>query len=188
MNMSQTNPAHLIHDGTDELYTGYGIGDTASFKERFKDYTFMTCKPKGLGLTQPVQVGRYACAWAENLIEAELPEGVLKILQHSFDSCLNLKNIKFPKSLTSIGDNSFNKCSCLEKVDLLHTNVLELGAYAFHQCTSLREMKVPDSLQNFGEHVFYGCSKLVPSTIDVDDKINEDDVTFEVVAYFRSIQ
>ncbi|GMH87831.1 hypothetical protein TrST_g8533 [Triparma strigata] len=45
-----------------------------------------------------------------------------------------------------------------------------------------------DSLQELGYSVFWECSKLVPSTIDVDDKINDDDVTSEVVSYLRSIQ
>ncbi|GMH88656.1 hypothetical protein TrVE_jg3277 [Triparma verrucosa] len=49
-------------------------------------------------------------------------------------------------------------------------------------------MKVPDSLQTFDGNVFAYCSKLVPSTIDVDDKINDDDVTSEVVAYLRAQQ
>ena len=77
---------------------------------------------------------------------------------------------------------SFAYCSSLEQVDLLHTNVKELGDHAFHNCTSLREMKVPDSLQTFGIGVFGYCSKLVPSDIDV----NHDNEA--VVAYLRSKQ
>ena len=49
-------------------------------------------------------------------------------------------------------------------------------------------MKVPDSLQTFGWNVFWDCFKLVPSDIDVGNKVNDDDVTSEVVAYLRSIQ
>ena len=94
-----------------------------------------------------------------------------------------MKDISFPKSLIKIGVQSFCNCPSLEEVDLLHTNVQELGTYAFLDCTSLKEMKVPDSLQTFGHDVFTGCSKLVPSDIDVDDY----DVS-KVVAYLRSIQ
>ena len=49
-------------------------------------------------------------------------------------------------------------------------------------------MKIPDSLQTLGNWVFYDCSKLVPASIDINDEINEDDVTSEVVAYLRSKQ
>ncbi|GMI15158.1 hypothetical protein TrVE_jg7159 [Triparma verrucosa] len=135
-------------------------------------------------LLNTTKVGDYACMYASNLVVVDIPEGG----DYSFVGCICLKSIKFPKSLTSVGENSFWDCSNLEQVDLLHTNVRELVTCAFSDCRSLREMKIPDSLQTFGKNIFYRCSKLVPSTIDIDDKINYDDVTFEVVAYLRSIQ
>ncbi|GMI00077.1 hypothetical protein TrVE_jg14308 [Triparma verrucosa] len=134
------------------------------------------------------KVGDFACCDASNLVVVDIPEGITSIGYASFYDCSSLKEIKFPMSLTKIGDGSFEMCSSLERVDLLHTKVLELGRGTFSSCTSLKEMKVPDSLQDIGANVFYRCSKLVPSTIDVDDMINEDDVTSEVVAHLRSIQ
>ncbi|GMH46637.1 hypothetical protein TrVE_jg3211 [Triparma verrucosa] len=169
----------IVHGGND-ISGDEAVSDAKP--DRMKQVT------KVVFLLNITKVGCMACYGASILVVVDIPEGITSIGDRSFKWCSSLKEIKFPMSLTSIGTQSFSFCSNIEKVYLLHTNVLELGAYAFHQCTSLREMKVPDSLQNFGEHVFYGCSKLVPSTIDVDDKINEDDVTFEVVAYFRSIQ
>jgi len=127
------------------------------------------------------KVGDFGCTFATNLVVVDLPEGITSIGYASFASCSSLKEIKIPKSLTSIGGGSFGNCSSLERVDLLHTNVQELGDYAFDSCTSLREMKVPDSLQTFDEYAFWGCSKLVTSDINVND--NE-----AVVAYLRSIQ
>ncbi|GMH58026.1 hypothetical protein TL16_g02519 [Triparma laevis f. inornata] len=47
-------------------------------------------------------------------------------------------------------------------------------------------MTIPDSLQIFGDDVFVYCSKLVPSSIDINDVYNDDDVTSEVVAHLRS--
>ena len=164
------DPTHLIHDGTREQAENNNI------------ITTMTCAPN------ITQVAGWACRNAKNLIRIDLPEGITIIGMQSFLGCISLKEIKFPKSLTSIGRWSFDSCSCLEQVDLLQTNVLELGRKAFFNCTSLREMTIPDSLQTFGYDVFYHCSKLVPSTIDVQDNINEDDVTTEVVAFLRSIQ
>ncbi|GMH82625.1 hypothetical protein TrST_g12518 [Triparma strigata] len=133
-------------------------------------------------------VRKYVCAYASNLVVVDIPEGITSIGDWSFEYCRSLKVVTFPKSLTSIGIQPFADCSSLEKVDFLHTKVQYLGEGAFFKCTSLREMTVPDSLQTFGDRVFYKCSKLVPSTIDVDDKINDDDVTSEVVAYLRSVQ
>ena len=110
-----------------------------------------------------------------------IPEGITIIGDDSFRYCNSLKEIKFPKSLTSIGEESFCDCSSLEEVDLLHTNVLELGKFAFDGCTSLREMKVPDSLQDLGTDVFWKCSKLVDINVN-----GVPAVTSEVVAYLRS--
>ncbi|GMH97063.1 hypothetical protein TrVE_jg9043 [Triparma verrucosa] len=134
------------------------------------------------------KVGDRVCRYANNLVVVDIPEGITIIGLCSFFKYHSLKSIKFPKSLTSIGNYSFSTCSSLEEVDLLHTNVQELGEGAFFNCTSLRATKIPDSLQYVGHYVFFGCSELVPSTIDVDDKINEEDETFKVVTYLRSIQ
>ena len=133
-------------------------------------------------LLNTTKVGVCACADASNLVAVDIPEGITIIGEWSFSDCSSLKDIKFPNSLTSIGAGSFADCNSLEQVDLLHTNVQELGTSAFQCCTRLREMKVPDSLQTFGESVFIRCSKLVPSDIDY----NFD--TEAVVAYLRSIQ
>ncbi|GMI10979.1 hypothetical protein TrLO_g9307 [Triparma laevis f. longispina] len=69
----------------------------------------------------------------------------------------------------------------LDNVDLLHTNLQELGAAAFLDCKELKSMTIPDSLQTPGRTVFRYCSKLVPSNIDVND-------SDAVVAHLRSKQ
>ncbi|GMH91683.1 hypothetical protein TrST_g13839 [Triparma strigata] len=167
----------IVHGGNDIR------GDEAfARRERMKQVT------KVIFLLNIRKVGDCACLWASILVIVDIPEGITSIGNYSFSRCSSFKDISFPKSLTSIGNWSFHYCSSLERVDLLHTHVQKLGGGAFGNCTSLREMKVPYSLQNFGNNVFFKCSKLVPSTIDIDDKINDDDVTSEVVAYLRSIQ
>ena len=162
----------IIHGGND-------ISNSKVFarREKIKQVT------KVVFLLNITKVGDHACMYASNLVVVDIPEGITIIGDYSFDRCISLKHISFPKSLTSIGGGSFY-CSSLEQVDLLHTNVRELGTSAFNSCTSLREMKVPDSLQTFGLNVFRNCSKLVPSDIDVDWG---HDVS-AVVAYLRSIQ
>ncbi|GMH83911.1 hypothetical protein TrST_g9416 [Triparma strigata] len=169
----------IVHGGNDISWSE-AISDAR--KERMKQVT------KVVFLLNITKVGDCACKWASNLVAVDIPEGITIIGNYSFAYCRSLEDIKFPKSLTSIGYYSFWNCSSLEEVDLLHTNVQELGEAAFGDCMSLREMKIPDSLQELGEDVFYKCSELVPPTIDIDDKINSNDVTSEVIAYLRSIQ
>ncbi|GMH51132.1 hypothetical protein TrST_g8597 [Triparma strigata] len=154
-------------------------------KERMKQVT------KVVFLLNITKVGDCVCAFASSLVEVDIPEGITIIGAYSFFGCSSLKDIKFPKSSTSISVNSFSYCSSLERVDLLHTHVMELGDCAFFKCTSLREMKVPDSLQTLGDYAladapldgyaFSGCSKLVPSDIRTYD-------SNAVVAHLRSIQ
>ncbi|GMH88697.1 hypothetical protein TrST_g13664 [Triparma strigata] len=169
----------IVHGGND---ISYGKANSDGRVERIKQVT------KVVFLLNITKVGDHACMYASNLVVVDIPEGITIIGDNSFNRCSSLKDVTFPKSLTCIGAASFSYCYSLEQVDLLHTNIEEFGHGAFYNCTSLREMKVPDSLQSFGSNVFYQCSKLVPSDIDVQDEINYDDVTSEVVAYLRSIQ
>ena len=166
----------IVHGGND-LSEDEDV--SAVRRERIKQVT------KVVFLLNITKVGDRACMYASILVVVDIPEGITIIGTGSFLGCSSLKEIKFPKSLTSIGRSSFNSCSSLEQVDLLHTNVQELGDNAFYNCTSLREMKVPDSLQTFGIDVFFQCSKLVPSDMETYDN---EDVTPKIVAYLRSIQ
>ncbi|GMI16035.1 hypothetical protein TrVE_jg980 [Triparma verrucosa] len=166
----------IVHGGNDVSYQVAWYDYER--KERMKQVM------KVVFLLNITKVGCYACFWAVNLVDVDIPEGITIIGEWCFYSCSDLKDIKFPKSLTSISNYSFRQCSSLEKVELLHTSVRYLGEQAFGDCTSLREIKVPDSLQkcnDFNGGVFMGCSKLVPSDVDVSD-------SKAVVAYLRSIQ
>ncbi|GMH78662.1 hypothetical protein TrST_g5089 [Triparma strigata] len=162
----------IVHGGND---IGYDEAMSDARKKSMKQVK------KVVFLLNITKVGDCACCEASILVAVDIPEGITIIGRASFAGCIRLKDIKFPKSLTSIGIHSFASCSSLEEVDLLHTNVQELGSYAFWGCTCLREMKIPDSLQNFGVNVFYNCSKLVPSEININDEN-------AVVTYLRSIQ
>ena len=96
--------------------------------------------------------------------------------------------MSFPMTLKSIGDYAFVVCSSLDNVNLLHTNLQELGRSAFAGCDELESMTIPDSLQKVGDDVFVYSSKLVPSSIDINDEINENDVTSKVIAHLRYCQ
>ncbi|GMH97844.1 hypothetical protein TrVE_jg3175 [Triparma verrucosa] len=168
----------IVHGGND---ISYEEATSDARKERMKQVT------KVIFLLNITKVGERACLYASILVVVDIPEGITSIGYRSFFRCSSLKDISFPKSLTSIGNGSFSNCSSLERVDLLHTNVRELGEDAFMDCTSLREMKIPDSLQTFDDGdggVFTSCFKLVPSAIDTEWGHDSN----AVVAYLHSIQ
>ncbi|GMH82008.1 hypothetical protein TL16_g09118 [Triparma laevis f. inornata] len=132
------------------------------------------------------RVGEHAFMLAISLVIVDIPEGVEIIGASAFTCCAGLTNIFFPRTLTSIETIAFQNCPSLDNVDLLHTNLQEIGDAAFTLCSELKEMTIPESLQTLGRYVFGGCSKIVPSSIDVNDEHNDDDVTSEVVAHLRS--
>ncbi|GMH65501.1 hypothetical protein TrLO_g8845 [Triparma laevis f. longispina] len=126
-------------------------------------------------------VGERACKLAINLVVVDIPEGVESIGDYAFLACCSLTTVSFPATLTLIGTSTFNECISLENVDLLHTNLQELGSDAFADCKNLTSMTILDSLQKLGQLVFCRCSKLAPSNINVNK-------TKAVISHLRSQQ
>ncbi|GMH77504.1 hypothetical protein TL16_g07431 [Triparma laevis f. inornata] len=167
----------LVHDGKD-ITMNYGDPR----EERLKLITQV------IFLLNITKIGTYACCDAINLIVVDIPEGMRSIGEYAFGSCTSLTTLSFPTTLTPIGDYASRWCCSLDNVDLLHTNLQELGQWAFAECSELKPMTILDSFQKLGKNIFYSCSKLVLSSIDIDDEINEDVVTSKVISYLRSQQ
>ncbi|GMH52222.1 hypothetical protein TrLO_g7217 [Triparma laevis f. longispina] len=167
--------AFIVHDGRD----GDPNASIEAMSEMHQNVT------RVIFLLNITNVGEFACCFAVNLGIVDVPEGVEIIGYSAFYGCNGLTTVSFPTTLTSIGVCTFLNCSSLDNVDLLHTNLQELGRFAFDNCSELKSMTIPDSLQTIGADVFINCAKLVPSNIDIDDEINEDDVTPEVVDLLR---
>ncbi|GMH69852.1 hypothetical protein TrLO_g4994 [Triparma laevis f. longispina] len=136
------------------------------------------------------KIGDRACTFAANLVVVDIPKGVKSIGYCAFYRCTSLTNVSFPTTLTLIGGYAFARCPSLENVDLLHTNLQQLGEGAFYDCSELTSMTIPDSLQTLKADIFVGCHKLVPASIDVNAENANlgNDVTFRVVAFLRRKQ
>ena len=87
-----------------------------------------------------------------------------------------LKEIVLPSTLATIGENAFNGCSDLEKVDLSNTSVEAIGEYAFYQCGNLKGIvALPESLISIGTFAFAYCDKFtaelhIPSSLETIGK------------------
>ncbi|GMH64264.1 hypothetical protein TrLO_g14595 [Triparma laevis f. longispina] len=95
-----------------------------------------------------------ADAFIDEGVESSAIIGVKSIGYCAFYHCRSLTTVSFPTTLTSIGKWAFAFCESLDNVDLLQTNLQELGIEAFISCSELKSMTIPDSLQTLGIRVF----------------------------------
>lgn len=70
----------------------------------------------------------------------------------------------FDRTLTTIGNNAFDRCSNLSSITL-PTGVTSIGTYAFYNCSSLSSITLPASLNSIGDYAFTDCSSLSSITL-----------------------
>ena len=95
----------------------------------------------------------------ESFDELQFFTGLESIGRSDFRSCLKLKSIILPPSVTSIGNEAFSQCTSLESV-VLPEGVTSIGESAFNKCTSLESIKLRYGLTSIGNKVFYNCNNL----------------------------
>ncbi len=76
-----------------------------------------------------------------------------------FDTCVNLKEVVFPKSVKHIGWRAFYGCSQLEKV-VFEEGLETIGNIAFAGCTSLKSIHIPLSVTDVSISAFESCTAL----------------------------
>lgn len=87
--------------------------------------------------------------------ECKLPASLAKIGSSAF-AYSNLKSFTGGKSLVEIGDDAFNGCQHLEKVDLSDTKVTILNSYLLEGCAKLSELKLRDNMESIKAHALEG--------------------------------
>ena len=125
----------------------------------------------------------------ENIKELIIPDGVTKIEDYTFESCINLTTVTIPTSVTDMGHYSFSRCDKLsvatlpaEQVDNipkenLTTVVINGGTTihdyygAFYNCKNLVSVTISDSVTSIGAGAFSGCENL--TTIRLPSGITE---------------
>lgn len=125
----------------------------------------------------------------ENIKELIIPDGVTKIEDYAFESCINLTTVTIPTSVTDMGRYSFSCCDKLSVITLpaeqvgnipkenLTTVVINGGTTipgyygAFYNCKNLVSVMISDSVTSIDASAFNGCENL--TTIRLPSGITE---------------
>lgn len=124
----------------------------------------------------------YAFSMNEELIYAEMGDGVLTVGDSAFSFCPKLREVKLGNKVLLIGTGAFESCELLVRVNIpdsvrrisngafnfcifmhdIHIggSVAEIGDSAFKDCQRLKVVNLPASLKKIGGSAFLNCYSL----------------------------
>ena len=104
-----------------------------------------------------------------DMTEIRFPKTLTTIGKAAFAGCNCLTVVEIPGNVKVIADDAFSKCQAITKV-VISMGVERIEEDAFQYCTSLKEVSLPDSLLFLGRHSFLGCESLkelvIPDVFD----------------------
>ena len=92
-----------------------------------------------------------------------LPNSITSLGNNCFEKCNNLISVKLPDNITSLGDNTFSSCSKLSSIKLPDT-LTSLGEFCLAFC-NITKLTLPNSITTIGQDCFYSCSNLETVTL-----------------------
>ena len=88
-----------------------------------------------------------------------LPSTLIEIGEGAFRACHFFGEIVLNEGLQKIGDCAFNSCVVLETITIPST-VTELGNFAFAYSTRLKDVLIHEGIQKIGPKAFLGVEKI----------------------------
>lgn len=88
-----------------------------------------------------------------------IPDGIKRIGDSAFSSCVGLTSIEIPDECKSLGSYAFKGCTGLTSIKI--PNECSIDSYAFAECTGLTSIVIPDYAFSIGYNAFYGCTSLI---------------------------
>ena len=105
-----------------------------------------------------------------------LEEGVTSIGDCAFYG-MDIRSIRIPDTVTSIGDFAFKNATRLENV-VLPKGLTQLGNSAFYGCTGLEHIEIPASLWTVQPYAFKYCANLTSVTFHEGNLMKISDGAF----------
>ena len=102
------------------------------------------------------------------ITSVQIEDGVTRIGNNAFGTCVNMETVDIPDSVTSIGDDSFSGCESLKTINIPN-GVTRIGERAFCFCTGLTAINLPDSVTRIEYLAFDNCTSL--KTINIPDGV-----------------
>lgn len=127
-----------------------------------------------------VEVGVRAFGSCINLRSVELPASVTVIESFGFSDCYSLISVKMPKNLEKIESWAFRDCGNLSSIEI-PDKTRKIGEKAFQNCAGLDSIEIPASVTNIGNSAFGNCSGLRSIKVDKNNTAysSEDGVLFD---------
>ncbi|MBD5085874.1 MAG: leucine-rich repeat domain-containing protein [Clostridiales bacterium] len=104
----------------------------------------------------------------KNLKSVKLPSSMTSIGNYAFIYCQHLENVFIPESITSISGAAFLGCISLTSIEI-PSSVTSIDESAFSAC-GLTSIVIPRSVTSLGERVFSECNSLESIKVDVNNK------------------
>ncbi len=140
--------------------------------------TFYGITDGGEKLTYKTRESTVFAPYAENLVYAEIGEGIERITDYALAFLPALREVLIPESLTEIGSAAFQSCGELVRIyterdkdieGFALRNIEKLGNWSFSGCRSVEHIYFSDSLAGrIGTETFGECRSLKNITIPTD--------------------
>lgn len=105
------------------------------------------------------------------LVTIYIPKSITFIGESSFEGCNKLKYINISKTLTLIPTKAFSRCENLLEINA--SSVSSICPYAFQNCQKLETITFSKNLKYLKEFCFYNCKSLCSVTIEPNCYVNE---------------
>lgn len=111
------------------------------------------------GWTYPNNVNFSSCRILKAVIISDSATSI-----YSFSGDKYLRKVVLPQSLTTIGNNCFEWCPCLEEITIPNT-VTSLGTSVFSNSSNLKRVTLPNTITSLPNGTFNACYSLESVTI-----------------------